>query len=54
VDTVKALRTRKPDKLAQALATTDAQRHVTRATPGVRSVRGWISKAAWLHPVIKY
>lgn len=50
MDTVKTLRTRKPDNLAQALATTNAQRHLTRATPGVRSVQGWIVKAARMDP----
>lgn len=54
VDTVKELRNRSADKLAQALATTNAKQHLTRATPGVRSVQGWIAKAARMDPVITY
>jgi len=54
VDTVKELRNRSADRLAQALVTTNAKRHLTRATPGVRSVRGWIARAARMDPAVTY
>ena len=54
VDTVKELRTRKPDNLAAALAKANAKKKLTRTVPTEKVVKGWISHAKRLSPKITH
>ena len=54
VDTVKELRTRKPDNLATKMAEVRAQKRLTRIAPGESMVREWIEQAKSVEPRITY
>ena len=54
VDTVKELRTRNADNLAEKMRAVNAARRLTRTTPGTKTVQKWISHAERLSPVITH
>ena len=54
VDTVKELRTRNADNLADKMREVNAARRLTRTTPSAKSVQKWVSHAARLDPVITH
>ena len=54
VDTVKELRTRNADNLAEKMRAVNAARRLTRTTPGAKTVQKWISHAERLSPVITH
>ena len=54
VDTVKELRTRNAENLAEKMRAVNAARRLTRATPGAKTVAKWISHASRLNPVITH
>ncbi|HXK53149.1 MAG TPA: DUF4332 domain-containing protein [Hyphomicrobiales bacterium] len=54
VDTVKELRNRKPENLAQSLKEANAKKKLVRLVPGLKSVAKWVAEAKTLKPVITY
>ncbi len=54
VDTIKELRTRRPDNLAAAMAKANKKKKLARVTPSETVVKGWIAHAKKLANVIKY
>ncbi len=54
VDTVRELKHRNPEKLAQAMKDANAKRKLVRLLPSERRVRRWIADAKGLPPKITY
>lgn len=54
VDTVKELRMRNAENLADKMRAVNAARRLTRTTPGAKTVQKWISHAERLSPVITH
>lgn len=54
VDTVKELRTRKPDNLYEKMAEVNAKRKLVRQLPGPKQVAKWVAHAKKLKPVMTY
>ncbi len=54
VDTVKELRTRNAENLAEKMRAVNAARRLTRATPSAKTVKEWISHASRLRSVITH
>lgn len=54
VDTVKELRNRNPENLAQAIAAANAQKKLVRVVPSAKSVSKWVALAKELPPAISY
>ena len=54
VDTVKELRNRNAENLAQKMREVNQQKRVVRQVPSVRLVEGWITQAKLLEPAVKY
>lgn len=54
VDTVKELRNRNPESLAEKMAAVNVEKRLTRQTPSVKSVRSWVSQAKSLPPKVTY
>lgn len=54
VDTVKELKTRRPDNLAAKMAEVNEQKKLTRAVPTEKMVAGWVTQAKALPPAITY
>lgn len=54
VDTVKELKMRRADNLAEALAKANARKKLVRRVPGEKVVAGWIRHAKRLKPVIRH
>jgi predicted flap endonuclease-1-like 5' DNA nuclease len=54
VDTVKELRKRRPDHLAEKMAAVNAKKNLCWVTPGKVRISGWVEQARTLPPVIKY
>lgn len=54
VKTVKELKFRNPQKLADAMSQTNAKRQLVRLLPSVTTVSRWIETAKELPPVIRY
>lgn len=54
VDTVKELRNRKADNLAQKLAEVQQAKRLTRVSPSEAQVKAWIEEAKSLPPVISH
>jgi predicted flap endonuclease-1-like 5' DNA nuclease len=54
VDTVRELKYRNPEKLADAMASANAKRKLVRVLPSRRAVTGWIDQAKRLPPKISY
>ena len=54
VDTVKELRNRKPENLAQSLKEANAKKKLVRLVPGLKSVAKWVAEAKTLKPVMTY
>ena len=54
VDTVKELRTRNANNLAETLAETNAQKNLTNALPSASQVQQWIEKANNTEPMITH
>lgn len=54
VDTVKELRRRRADKLAEAMTSLNQKKKLTRRPPGQQMVEGWIASAKALDPVIRH
>ena len=54
VDTVKELKTRKPDNLAAKMAEVNAEKKLTRTVPSPTTVAKWVEQAKTLPPAISY
>ena len=54
VDTVKELRHRNPENLAQSMAAANATKKLVRVLPSAKMVSKWIAQAKELAPVITY
>lgn len=54
VDTVKELKTRRPDNLAARMAAVNAEKKLTRAVPTESMVGGWIDEAKAMAPILTY
>jgi predicted flap endonuclease-1-like 5' DNA nuclease len=54
VDTVKELRTRNAENLTARMKEVNEERKLTRATPTLDSVTGWIKQAKTLPPLITH
>ena len=54
VDTIKELRTRNAENLAQKMAQVNAEKRLSRTTPGVSTTTKWIEQAARTEPKITY
>ncbi|MEM6454457.1 MAG: DUF4332 domain-containing protein [Acidobacteriota bacterium] len=54
VDTVKELRNRNAENLTKKMQEVNAEKRLTRATPALSLVEGWIAQAKSLDPVMTY
>ena len=54
VDTVKELRNRNAENLAQKMREVNQQKRVVRQVPSLKLVEGWINQAKQLEPAVKY
>ncbi len=54
VDTVKELRTRNAENLAEKMKQINERKRLTRTVPSARVVAGWIEQAKSLPPVVTY
>lgn len=54
VDTVKELRNRNADNLAQAMAAANARKKLVRLVPSAKTVARWVAHAGELPPVLTY
>ena len=54
VDTVKELAQRKPENLHAAMVETNAAKKLVRQTPGMESVKNWVSQAKKLPRAVSY
>ncbi len=54
VDTVKELRNRNAENLAEAMKAANKEKRLTRAVPSAKSVVKWVEQAKQLPPVITY
>ena len=54
VDTVKELRNRNADNLAEAMKTCNEEKKLTRTVPGAQTVADWVEQAKSLDPVITH
>ena len=54
VDTVKELRNRNPENLAEAMSKVNAEKQLVRALPNSKRVSDWIHHAKNLPPVVTY
>ena len=54
VDTVKELRNRNSENLAEAMSKANVEKKLVRMLPNSKRVGGWIEHAKSLQPVVKY
>lgn len=54
VDTVKELRTRKPENLHQAMVEANGRRKLVRQLPGLKQVEAWVAHAKALPAKMEY
>ena len=54
VDTVKELRNRRPDNLAEKMAEVNAEKSLVRSVPSEKSVTKWVEQAKTLDPIITH
>jgi len=54
VDTVKELRTRKPDNLHEKMSEVNAKKKLVRQLPGPKQIAKWVGHAKKLKPVMTY
>ena len=54
VDTVKELRNRNADNLAQAMAQANARKKLVRLVPSAKTVAKWVAEAKSLPPAVSY
>ncbi len=54
VDTVKELRNRNAENLAEKVAEVNKAKRLCKATPGVKTVTRWIDQARLLPPMVTY
>ena len=54
VDTVKELRTRNPENLAETMRETNHQKRLVKQVPNAAQVRSWIDQAKKLRPAVSY
>ena len=54
VDTVKELKTRRPDNLHKAMQDANKKRKMVRQTPGLKQVEKWVEQAKSLSPKITH
>ncbi|MGB5306675.1 MAG: DUF4332 domain-containing protein [Gammaproteobacteria bacterium] len=54
VDTVKELRNRNPENLAQAMIAVNKEKRLVRQTPSQKRVSDWVDHAKNLPPVVSY
>ena len=54
VDTVKELKMRRADNLAEKMKKVSARKKITRVSPGEKTVAGWIAQAKKLKAVVRY
>ncbi|HLB65909.1 MAG TPA: DUF4332 domain-containing protein [Anaerolineales bacterium] len=54
VDTVRELRTRRPEALHLAARETNLRKRLVRRLPSLREVEGWVAEAKRLKPLLTY
>ncbi len=54
VDTVKELRTRNVENLAQKMVEVNAEKKLVRQVPSVKHVNDWVAQAKQLDPMVTY
>ena len=54
VDTVKELKTRKPEMLVTKMEQVNKKKKLVKQTPGVKNVKNWVTSAKRLKPMVKY
>ncbi|MFY7811880.1 MAG: DUF4332 domain-containing protein [Flavobacterium sp.] len=54
VDTVPELATRKPENLTAKMEEVNAEKNLTRRTPSLKEVEGWVAQAKELPRVLEY
>lgn len=54
VDTVKELRNRNADNLAEAMAEINKSKRLVRNVPSAKVVSGWVAQAKVLQPMVKH
>ena len=54
VDTVKELRNRNPENLAEAMEEINNKKNLVRRTPSVDEVKDWVAHAKTLVPMLEY
>ena len=54
VDTVKELRTRNADNLAEKMAEVNKEKHLCKASPSSKTVTGWIEQAKEMEPMVTH
>lgn len=54
VDTVKELRTRNAENLAEKMAEVNKKKHFCKASPGLKTVTKWVALAKNLDPMVTY
>lgn len=54
VDTVKELRNRNADNLAEKMAEVNEQKHLCKTSPSAKVVTGWVEQAKTLAPMVTH
>lgn len=54
VDTVKELRNRNADNLAEKMAEVNKEKHLCKASPSAKTVSKWVAQAKELAPMVTY
>jgi predicted RecB family nuclease len=54
VDTVKELKHRKPENLAEAMAQTNAKKKLTRQSPSAKTIAKWVAEAKAMKAILRY
>jgi len=54
VDTVRELRTRNPDNLAETMINLNKDKRLVRQVPNSRQVSNWVEHAKTLQPIVRY
>lgn len=54
VDTVKELRNRNAENLVEKMAEVNAEKHLCKTSPGMKTVSKWIEQAKTLEPMVSH
>lgn len=54
VDTVKELRTRNAENLAEKMAEVNKKKRLCKASPGLKTVTKWVAQAKEMEPMVTY